>query len=134
MQDFDKAREERAAEDRSFKIGGETFVLRSGVRPEIIAAYDSIQEDSKASDVIQAFDRLVLDLIVEDDDAAARWTALRERTEDPVTLDDLGELVKWAMEMMTSRPTQASSPSPRGREPTGTKSTAGSSPRAVRVA
>lgn len=127
MKDFDIQRQERKDADRDFHIGGETFTLKTGVRPEVIAKYEEITGDTPATAVIAAFDTMIIDMIEPDDDAAKRWRDLREREDDPLTLDDIGELVKWAMGEMAGRPTQQSSPSPAGRGRTGTTSTGASS-------
>lgn len=47
MKDFDTEREQRVSrsvEERSFRIGGETFVLRDGVRPEVLAGLDDLRD------------------------------------------------------------------------------------------
>lgn len=129
MKDFDEVREARRNADRTFQIGGELFVRKVGVKPEVIAAYDQINMGMGASETLEMIDQVVLDMIDNDgtatadgdtivrvgEDGHARYTALREREEDPLSLADMQDLVGWLIEEETSRtPTQQLSPSPPG--------------------
>lgn len=105
MKDFDTKRKERSDRDRSFQIGGETFVRRTGLRPEVLLPWEKIGEDTPASEVLETIDLLVTDFIEPGDDAVARYQALRARDDDPVTLEDLQELVEWLVSEQTGRPT-----------------------------
>jgi hypothetical protein len=128
VKDFDAVREQRAQEDRSFKIGGETFVRKVGVRPEVLAEYDQIGADTSATETLKIVDECILAMVENHDGSHERWSALRTREEDPVTLGDMQALVEWLIEEETERsPTQPSSPSTGGRKPTRTRSTGASS-------
>lgn len=128
--DLDLKREERSQRDRTFQIGGEHFVMRVGVRPEVLAAYDDLTEESTAVDGINVMDEVILSHIEDINGAHDRWRELRTRDDDPVTVDDLAALVEWLLAEQTGRPTQRPSASGRGPEnpPTGTPSTVVSSP------
>lgn len=127
MKDFDTKRKERSDRDRSFKIGGETFVRRTGLRPEILLPWEKIGDDTPASEVLETIDLLVTDFIESGDDAVARYKALREREDDPVTLEDLQELVEWLVAEQTGRPTGPPSGSTPSGAPQGNGSTGASS-------
>lgn len=62
------------------------------------------------------------------DSPRARYLALRARTDDPIDLDILAEIVKWLVEVQGGRPTQPSADSLNGHASTGTSSTDTSSP------
>lgn len=127
MKNFDDKRRIRLEADRQFTIGGETFTQKTGLRPEVLLPWENIGADTPASEVLATIDQLVHDFIEPADDAHARWDALRKRDDDPVTLQDLQELVEWLIEEQTGRPTSppsASTPSA-PTQPTG--STEGSS-------
>jgi hypothetical protein len=124
---FDEQRAERAALDRDFIIGGEHFRARPGVRPEKLSRYDDLDADSTVEETLAIVDELILAMIEEDDNAHERYRALRLRDDDPVTVEDLQELVKWLMEAQTGRPTGQPGDSSAGPERTGTISTVASS-------
>lgn len=125
--DFDQERAERAAADRRFRIGGETFVRKASVRPEVLVKYETMTITANGTDTLKMIDECVIDLIEPDDDAAGRWTAIREREEDPISLLDIQELAQWLIEGLTNRPTERPSRSTRGPGRTRTTSTGGSS-------
>lgn len=122
MRDFDKERQVRNERNRQFKIGGETFTAKSGVRPEVLAAYEDIStDDTTAVQILAVIDEIVLGLIENTDDAHARYQTLRARDEDPVTLEDLQEVVQWLIQEQTGRtPTRQPSPSGDGPKETET--------------
>lgn len=120
--DFDAARRERAAADRSFRLGGEVFVRKTGVRPEVLADYEKIETSGSAANTLAEIDKIVLQMTEDVDDGHARYTALRARDDDPVTLYDMTELVGWLIEEETGRrPTQPPSSSSRSHTTTGTR-------------
>lgn len=136
MRDFDEERRDRVEEDRRFRIGGETFTARAFVRPEAIDDYDRMTADTPAEEALATLDRLIVDL-VEDDDAADRWATMRQNTDSTTALDltSILELVKWLVERHTGRPTAAPSPSAAGRVSTVPSSgAASSSPEATQAA
>lgn len=125
MKNFDEAREARIGRDRSFQIGGEPFVLRSGIRPEALEEYETMTSDTRGGEALRIIDDLIISMIEPDGDAEARWLNLRKQDEDPITMEDMGELVDWMISEMTGRPTTAPSPSPGGRASTVDSSTDG---------
>ena len=127
MKDFDQKRKERASRDRSFTLGGETFTMRIGLRPEVLVPWEQLDETTAAGEVLQILDTIVLDFLEPYDNQHDRWRTLRERTEDPVTLQDLQELVEWLIAEQTNRPTGQPSGSTPSAVPPGTGSMGGSS-------
>ena len=124
MKDFDEARRARAERDRSFKLGGETFVMKTGVRPETLTEYSNLQADAPAEEALKVIDDLIVSLIEDTDDAAERYRAVRANDNDPVTLEDLQALVEWLVEEQTNRrPTRPLSPSSSDSVRTGIPST-----------
>lgn len=136
MKDFDREREKKieAMGDRSFKIGGETFIRRPGIRPEVMAQYEGIDTNTTADEVIKIMDDLLLTCIEPEDDAHARWHAIRavDAGTAVVSLDDMTDLVRWLMGEFTGRPTQPPSRSSGSPENDGTSSTGDSSSKATR--
>lgn len=135
MQNFDEAREAAKVADRTFQIGGEVFVRKVGVRPEVIAAYESLDEQTGATETLALIDQVVIDMLddagqtlAEGDeikkvgaDGHKRYRKLRERETDPLSLGDMTSLIEWLIETETGRvPTQQPSPSRRGRGATAT--------------
>lgn len=128
MKNFDDHRRARAtAEEREFKIGGEQFRCKAAVRPETIAPFDDIQDETPVLETLALVDSIVVGMLEPDDDAELRYRALRAREADPLTVDDLLELVGWMIEKVTGRPTVLPGGSSAGPGTTGTNSTEGSS-------
>jgi hypothetical protein len=127
---FDLERRTWDVGERTFVLGGETFVAKENVRPEVLAQYEDVMsEDGRTlTEFIKATDDTLLAMIEDPDgDRAAAYLALREREDTPVTLNQLGDLVRWLFEQYTARPTSPPSPSSNGVGGTGTNSTATSS-------
>lgn len=93
-----------------------------GFAPKMIDPGPTLQ------DRIQAFDTVFVSLTEPDDNAHARYRALREREYDPILLPDLIKVIEWMTEEQTGRrPTGSPSVSSDGRKPTGTTLTEDSS-------
>ena len=129
MKNFDEARRNRQAsrDDRTFQLGGETFVLRTGIRPDVLAPYDDLGPNTTTVDTLKILDQLLLDLVEPDENAAERYHAIRANEQDPVEMSDLLDVIEWATEVYTARPTGKPSVSEPGQPPTGMSSTADSS-------
>ena len=125
--DFDIARRERAEEDREFTLGGETFVRKPAVRPEVMIAYEDMTVEHSAAESLKVIDTLILAFLEDVDDAHDRYRALRARDDDAVNVRDLNEVIRWLIMESTKRPTSALSLSTGGRAENGTPSTAISS-------
>lgn len=125
MKNFDTDRKTREipVEERTFQLGGETFVARSSVRPEALTKWDSISDDMNVTDVLKATDDTILALIEDGDNAHERYTALRAREDDPLTVPDLVEVGTWLVEVQTGRPTEPPTASTASLSTPGTKST-----------
>lgn len=127
MKDFDARRRERAERDRGFTLGGETFVMKPGVRPEVLAAYESIDVDASPEAKLATMDGMILDFLDTSDGAADRYAAVRKIEDNPVTLQDIQQVIEWMIEVQTGRPTGQSSDSSPGVTGTVTPLTAASS-------
>lgn len=119
MKNFDTARNQRkrTKDERTFIIGGEEFVARDGVHPDVLAQYDEINQDTTAIRTLEIIDNIIISFLEGDHSSEERYRAVRGKREDPITVEDLEDLVKWLMETQTSRPTGRpgdSSPGPDG--------------------
>lgn len=94
------------AKDYTFKVRGETFTW-DDVAPEILSTFEVRKNGKKEPDVWEILDQQILMFIVPADHE--RWRELRKRTEKPVTIRQVTELLKWLMEETSGRPTPASS-------------------------
>jgi hypothetical protein len=132
MKDFDVDREQRHREreqalgDRSFKLGGETFTYKANVAVDVLRNLTSDAPLTGAA-YIDAIHSSCLEMIEDDGDSHARFSALLERRDDPVTMEDLQAVFTGLVEEAFKRPTQASSLSGDGDATNGTGSTATSS-------
>lgn len=129
MHDFDVDRAAKYEQDRSFKIGGEKFIHRPSVRPELMADWEDISTTTPAREVLAITDALIVAWLDTDADPTGpdRYKALRQRDSDPIGGGDLSALVTWLYRQSTRRPTVPPSPSSDGSGATGTTSTATSS-------
>lgn len=134
MHDFDTPRieawRERHDQDRTFKIGGETFTYRVAVPPEALVPWLSMNEAMSEDEAISNADTTVLNFL--EPGQEEKWRSVRRPDlEPPLTTEDLLELCRWLMRQQTGRPTGTSSDSSRGsRTPeSGTTSTDASSSR-----
>lgn len=105
MRDFD---EDRVGRDRTepFKIGGVEFVARVNVRPEVVARWMDMDPATSSTEALAIVDQTVCAFLDAGD--RVKWTALREREDDPVTDFDLVQLVVWLIRVAGSRPTVSS--------------------------
>lgn len=132
VKNFDEQRALRGKGNRKFQIGGEVFTRRSSVRPEAVAGWEEIGKrgsEMGSEEVLETMDQVICNLIEPGPQNRdhKKWRKIRSREEDPITLDDMIELITWITEDMTGRPTQQSEPSSEAPEPTGTSSTDDSS-------
>lgn len=119
MKNFDSDLEQ----DLKFHIGGEDFQMRY-VRPEVLASWEEEPDDEKSDEILKRQDERVAQFLATEDDRK-RWRALRAREDDALPLVKLNELLRWMVEVQTSRPTNTPSPSESGRGRTAVSSTAG---------
>lgn len=127
MKDFDERRRERAARDRGFTLGGEQFVMKPGVRPEILVAYEGIPPEATPEQKIGVLDGVIIGFLEDEAEATVRWTRARAIEDNPVTLQDMQDLIEWLIEQQTGRPTGQPSVSSPGGGGTVTPLTAASS-------
>lgn len=129
MKDFDSDRRQRRVEqeaaEKQFVIGGETFTMRTFVRPDVIAEWEDLSEQAGSVYTLEVVDRLVTGFIA-DEDGRDRWRALRERDDgDLLDLGDLLDVCRWLITEATGRPTTPSTgaaDSTNGRQETGPSS------------
>lgn len=110
MKDFDA---ELLEQDLSFQIGGEVFKMRY-VRPEVLASWEDEPVDEKSDDLLKRQDERIMAFLNGDDDSRKRYLALRAREDDAVPMVQVNELLRWMIEVQTSRPTTPPSPSAAG--------------------
>ncbi len=103
MKDFDA--EYGDAGDQGFTVKGESFRVNPGVHPSVIQAYEEAEFSTRA-DVLRAMD-VAIGAFLADDDARARWKALRERKDDPVTLGHMRAIMSYLYEVESELPTTA---------------------------
>lgn len=109
MKDFDQD----FGQDLTFKIQGQEFEMRY-VRPEVLASWEDEPDDSKTEDVLKRQDQRICSFL-KDDEEAKRWMALRADEDNALPLVKLNELLRWMVEVQTTRPTSQPSPSAPGR-------------------
>lgn len=131
MRNFDEERAERYSRDTTFKIGGETFKFRIGMRPELYAEItreyrESLGQVTPALEAIRIADHTIEGFLV-DEEEINRWRALREREDDPITQWDMGQVIVFMLGEQMGRPTAAPSSTGNGRSETGQISTEPSS-------
>lgn len=110
MRNFDDLLEE----DLSFQVRGEHLKMRY-VRPEVLAAWEDDPIDEKSIDLLKRQDERIMLMLNGDDGSAKRWQELRAREENALPMVQLNELLRWMIEVQTSRPTNSPSPSVAGR-------------------
>lgn len=123
---FDEKRAARAAfQDRDFILGGEQFTIRASVRPEALIKYESLDASDDIATTLATIDGLIIAFLEPGPggDAHNRYKAVREREDDPISVEDLQELVEWMMEVYTARPTVPPGGSSESPGTTGTDST-----------
>ena len=129
MKNFDEVRAKRAETDRSFVIGGETFVRKPAVAPEEILQWNRAtggEVELSEAEWIDTYDETILVLL--EPGQEEKWREVRRRdVENPLTIGDLSGLIRWLFEEMSGRPTTPSSDSSDGRPSTETTSKGDSS-------
>lgn len=107
MKNFDSERRPVVArEEREFKIGGEVFVRRSRVRPDVLTGWDDVTDDTPAAEVLKIADELILSLIEDEAASHDRWLSLRTRDDDDaLELPDIISVIQWLIQEATGRPT-----------------------------
>lgn len=117
--------DDEMAQDLDFIVGGEAFTMRY-VRPEVLAAWeDESEDDEESSDkILKRQDERILAFLSSEEDRK-RYVAMRERDENALPLVKINELLRWMVEVQTSRPTETPSPSANGPGRTAASSGAG---------
>lgn len=114
MKNFDVARQARSIrsrDERSFVLGGLTFVRRPSVPAEVMVDLDEISSGTSAGRVLEIVSGVIAEMC--EAPAAEQWAALRERKadSDPLTLADVIAVVQWLIAEETEIPTSEPSPS-----------------------
>lgn len=135
--DFDAARKERqrGADTVSFTLGGDRFacVLEPALG-DAFALADAPEPEVNETSAVRAILAFTEALVVPEDRKRFRRMIrrqlpgrLRRRPRNPVSPGDVIELGVWLSQEYTGRPTEPSTDSSDGREPTGASSNAGTS-------
>lgn len=109
--------------DREFKFGGEVFAYRANVRYDVLRDVAAMTADTDGSEVIDTLERTVIDLLEKGNKGHERFLKVCQRTEDPITFQDLNDLATWLIQEQVQSPTAASLPSGVGDATTTTGST-----------
>ena len=117
MKDFDTL----LAQDRTFKVRGETFTWRE-VKPEILSSWEPAKKNGKEEDDVWAIMDQQVVFMLETDVERERWKALRDREDKPVTIAQMRSILEWLVEEQTGRPTEPPSTSVPGRGSTAASS------------
>lgn len=132
MKNFDparRARSTRPAAERTFMLGGETFIVRQRVPANVMTQLDEISGGGVSPGQVLEIIAGVVDDMVEPP-GGDKWLELVARggEDDPLTLADVMEVVSWLVENETNIPTSEPLPSGNGSEnpTTGEPSTDGS--------
>jgi len=123
---FDEDRAERpriATEEREFVIGGETFVHRTPdeIWPETTFPLDDLTPGIGEREALRVLDQLILDLV--EPEGHERWKELRARRENPITTQDMSDLIAWLIPAVSGRPPTPQEPSSLTPESNGQNST-----------
>lgn len=122
--DIEERRKARAARDRSFELGGETFTYRPSVPMEAMAEYYDMasgQNIVSNADAINIIDSTVLAFL--EPGQEEKWTKVRQDPENALSVWDCHELIEGLLETATGRPTLPPSVSTVGQKKSGTTST-----------
>lgn len=124
---FDEERPRPPIGARTFVLRGEEFVVRAGVRPEVLAEY-AVDADTLEATLAQ-IDTVMEKLLEpgESGDAYQRYLAVRAQDDWPLSIHDMRAVMQWIFEVHTLRPTSPSGNSSSGPAGTGTRSKAASS-------
>lgn len=117
MKNFDierQARSIRPAADRTFLLGGETFIRRASVPAEVMVDLDEIGAGTSAGRVLEIVSGVVGEMC--EPPAIEKWAALRARKgdQDPLTIGDVMMVVQWLIAEETELPTSEPAPSGNG--------------------
>lgn len=112
-------------QDLEFVIQGQVFKMRY-VRPEVLATWEDEPDDAKTDEILKRQDERICSFLA-DEEQAKRWMDLRQDEDNALPLVKLNELLRWMVEVQTSRPTPAPSPSATGRGKTAASLRAASS-------
>lgn len=132
IKDFDELRAERDKRDRTFRIGGEDFLHKATVAPEVILAWNEAISGEKPEMTerqwLDLYDETTLTLL--EDGQEEKWARVRDpRAEKPLALGDLRALLTWLISQTTRLPTGEESASSSGSATTAPSSRAESSPK-----
>lgn len=138
MYDFNAERNKRHLEreqefgEKPFTFGsinGEpaVFYVRANVGYLGIKRVAALSENSTGGETFEAIELSVFSMIDPRDDALARFKAVIENNDDPVTFDDLVELQNWLLQEQTALPPTEPEPSSPSSPPSGPSLTAVSS-------
>ena len=126
MKDFDALRSEREQRDRSFRIAGRDFRFRPAIPAQTYSLYlelmDKMSEGRWPEASFETLNATMVDLL-ELDDREAWADVLAASNGNPISFEDIADIIDYCVSVQTGRPTAPRSPS----SPTGgsgsTKST-----------
>lgn len=111
MRDFSKKRR-----DISFRVDDDVFHASRGVPAEVLlefaGEFSEMDETAPVGQQLKAF-RSMLEVVLVPKSLERFNERMRDR-ENPIEIDQVGDIVTWLMEEYGLRPTEAPSPSPGG--------------------
>lgn len=129
MKDFDALRAEREQRDRSFKIAGHEFRFRPALPAETYSLYLELMDKmSEGRWPEGSFDTLQATMLalLEDDSRDVWLRAVGDNVANPISFEDVADIIDYCVSVQTGRPTQPRSLSGGTGESGSTKSTDGS--------
>lgn len=109
MKDFDALRSEREQRERTFKIAGREFRFRPALPAQQYSLYLELMDQMSAGRWPEgSFDTLngtILELL--DEDSRVDWeVVLAERGGNPISFEDMADVIDYCVAIQTGRPTQ----------------------------
>jgi hypothetical protein len=115
----------KSENERTFRINGMNFVHRVAVAPEALNEFRAFQAEEGDTVLAQVLDLTATRLL--EPESAARWVEARDPdSANPITIQDLLDVVVWLAAETAGRPTVPSSESSTSSTLPGTTSTADS--------
>lgn len=111
MQDFDTARDLRLQQDRTFRLGGQTFTHRPSVAPEVIASWEDAQTQGvSAAEMVVLVDKVIGQILEPGQEEL--WRQVRDPdVANPVSTGDMAQVMEWLVERVSGHPSEPSSAS-----------------------
>jgi hypothetical protein len=119
LKDFDTDRIYAPEEERTFRVAGETFLVKTRLAPELVMAVFGVVNQ----EWLDACDRM-MEAALEGENAVARWKRLRDpKNPQVLSIREINTVTDFVIEVTSGRPTVSSSGSSSSAGSAGTSST-----------